>query len=83
MNLKSYISLFISLSYILIGVLSEIIIPNAEYRSPKNIAFSTVGGGSSHHIWVFEILKEMHNRGHSISFYSKVKKKFLKNSIRN
>ncbi|KAI9339248.1 hypothetical protein BD770DRAFT_448208 [Pilaira anomala] len=38
---------------------------------PKNIAFVSVGGGSSHHMWVFEILKEMHHRGHNISFYSK------------
>ncbi|KAI8085506.1 hypothetical protein BDF21DRAFT_359667 [Thamnidium elegans] len=52
-------------------VLADVIIPKSNYRSPKNIAFASIGGGSSHHMWVFEILKEMHNRGHNVSFYSK------------
>jgi hypothetical protein len=50
----------------------NIIIPTPNYRTPKNIVFSTQGGGSSHHMWVLEILKEMHHRGHNVSFFSRV-----------
>jgi hypothetical protein len=50
----------------------ERIVPMPSFREPKNVLFSTIGGGSSHHMWVFEILKEMNNRGHKVSFYSKV-----------
>ncbi|KAI9266352.1 hypothetical protein EDC94DRAFT_603488 [Helicostylum pulchrum] len=46
-------------------------VPTPNFSTPKNIAFASSGGGSSHHMWVFEILKEMHSRGHSISFFSR------------
>jgi hypothetical protein len=51
----------------------ERILPLPSFRKPKNIVFSTIGGGSSYHMWVFEILKEMNNRGHKVSFYSRVR----------
>jgi hypothetical protein len=47
--------------------------PFLTFRKPRNIIFSTIGGGSSHHMWVFEILKEMDKRGHNVSFYSRVR----------
>jgi hypothetical protein len=51
------------------------IVPTANFRTAKNVAFGTIGCGRSHHMWVFEILKEMNERGHNVSFYSTVKKK--------
>ncbi|KAI8888941.1 glycosyltransferase family 1 protein [Backusella circina FSU 941] len=43
-------------------------VPN--FRTFKNVFFITQGGGTSHHLWVFEILEELHTRGHNVSFYS-------------
>jgi hypothetical protein len=70
---------FILASKLLVFVLMlltavEGIVPKPSFRSPKNIAFATLGGGSSHHIWVLELLEELHRRGHSVSFHSKVSK---------
>lgn len=48
--------------------------PIPDFRTPKNIAFGSSGGGSSHHLWVFEILKELNIKGHNVSFYSRVTK---------
>lgn len=62
--------LFLCLLWTLV---SSEIVPTPHYRTPKNIAFSSQGGGSSHHIWVMEILKEMNHRGHNVSFFSRVK----------
>jgi hypothetical protein len=60
------------------AIVVEGIVPKANYRTPKNIIFSTQGGGSSHHMWVLELLEEMHNRGHSVSLYTKVNKMYGK-----
>lgn len=48
------------------------IVPVPNYRVSKNIAFGSMGGGSSHHLWVLDILEEMYTRGHQIHFYSRV-----------
>ncbi|CAO3703700.1 unnamed protein product [Rhizopus stolonifer] len=47
------------------------LVPNVDFRSPKHIVFSTVGGGSSHNVWVLEILKELHSRNHTVSYFSR------------
>lgn len=72
MIFKYYILPLLLILWIPSKVFADVTIPKSNYRVPKNIAFASVGGGSSHHMWVFEILKEMHNRGHNVSFYSKV-----------
>ncbi|KAI8085504.1 hypothetical protein BDF21DRAFT_380124 [Thamnidium elegans] len=59
------------LAWIPTNVVSENLKPITNFRTPKNIAFASSGGGSSHHFWVFEILKDMHSRGHNISFFSR------------
>ncbi|KAI8877854.1 glycosyltransferase family 1 protein [Backusella circina FSU 941] len=38
------------------------------FRTPKNILFGTVGGGSSHINWVLSILDELADRGHNITY---------------
>lgn len=48
------------------------LVPNVDFRLPKHIVFSTVGGGSSHNVWVLEILKELHSRNHTVSYFSRV-----------
>ncbi|KAI8887918.1 glycosyltransferase family 1 protein [Backusella circina FSU 941] len=49
---------------------TDILTPKADYFTPKNIAFCTQGGGSSHHFWVLEMLKELHSRGHNVSLHT-------------
>ncbi|GAA5813725.1 hypothetical protein MFLAVUS_007212 [Mucor flavus] len=71
MIFKHYILSLLLILWVPSKVFADAVIPKSNYRVPKNIAFASVGGGSSHHMWVFEILKEMHNRGHNVSFYSK------------
>ncbi|KAI7869634.1 hypothetical protein K492DRAFT_201138 [Lichtheimia hyalospora FSU 10163] len=40
-----------------------------DFRTtPKNILFSSVGGGASHSTWVIRILDQLHNRGHNVFF---------------
>ncbi|KAI9496739.1 hypothetical protein BDB00DRAFT_808570 [Zychaea mexicana] len=40
------------------------------FRSPRNVLFAVVAGGSSHTSWVAQILNELSKRGHSITFAS-------------
>lgn len=58
---------------------NEVVVPVPNYRNPKNIAFGSLGGGSSHQLWVYEILEEMHNRGHQIHAYSRADQLFYAN----
>lgn len=44
-----------------------------DFRTPKNIMFSCMYGGSSHMSWVLSILDELSNRGHSPHFLTRVK----------
>ncbi|KAI8996804.1 hypothetical protein BDB01DRAFT_712946 [Pilobolus umbonatus] len=44
-------------------------VPN--FRQPKNIMFTSFCGGSSHVTWVLQILNELHNRGHNITYVAK------------
>jgi hypothetical protein len=46
--------------------------PILDARSPKNIGFGAVGGGSSHYLWVMEILQELTSRGHVSTLYTRV-----------
>jgi hypothetical protein len=46
-----------------------------SFREPKNILFGSVGGGSSHINWVLNILEELANRGHNITFVTHVSEK--------
>ncbi|KAI8063679.1 uncharacterized protein B0P05DRAFT_590211 [Gilbertella persicaria] len=69
-----YHSLLIYASALVIStIVLETVPPRPDFRSTKNITFSSAGGGSSHHVWVLEILKEMHHRGHQAALYSRVK----------
>lgn len=43
-----------------------------DFRTPKNIMFSCMYGGSSHMSWVLSILHELSNRGHSLHFLTRV-----------
>ncbi|KAI8887025.1 glycosyltransferase family 1 protein [Backusella circina FSU 941] len=53
------------------GVFDEdILIPRTDFFTPKNIIFCTQGAGSSHHFWVLEMMKELHSRGHNVSFHT-------------
>jgi hypothetical protein len=56
---------------------SDILTPKADYFTPKSIAFCAQGGGSSHHFWVLEMLKELHGRGHNVSLHTAVNKFLL------
>jgi hypothetical protein len=38
----------------------------------KNIAFSALVGGSSHHNWVLSIIDELGQRGHNVSYLTTV-----------
>ncbi|KAI8341142.1 hypothetical protein BC941DRAFT_391151 [Chlamydoabsidia padenii] len=40
-------------------------------RTPKKIGFGAVGGGSSHYMWVMEILQELHTRGYTSTLYTR------------
>lgn len=59
-----------------------------DFRSPQKIGFSAVGGGASHYHWVLTILREMHQRGHEATLYTRVRTllkwlfKLTKTSIR-
>lgn len=45
----------------------------ADFRTiPKNILFSSVGGGASHNSWIIRILDQLHKRGHNVFFASTV-----------
>ncbi|GAA5805512.1 hypothetical protein HPULCUR_011029 [Helicostylum pulchrum] len=70
MKLFNFITIFF-LAWIPTNGISTNLKPTASFRSPKNIAFASFGGGSSHHMWVFRILKDMHSRGHNVSFFSR------------
>jgi hypothetical protein len=43
------------------------------YFEPKNIGFFCAIGGSSHTTWVLTILDELADRGHNVTFLTKVK----------
>jgi hypothetical protein len=43
------------------------------YFEPKNIGFFCALGGSSHTSWVLTILDELAERGHNVTFLTKVK----------
>jgi mevalonate pyrophosphate decarboxylase len=47
-----------------------------NFREPKNIMFSAMMGGSSHVVWVLSILQELTERGHDVTFYTRVESKF-------
>lgn len=49
------------------------IAPTVDDRSPKNFGFGAVGGGSSHYLWVMEILQELATRGHASYLYTRVR----------
>jgi hypothetical protein len=42
------------------------------YFEPKNIGFVAPMGGSSHITWVLTILDELCERGHNITFFTRV-----------
>ncbi|KAI9244531.1 hypothetical protein EDC94DRAFT_629544 [Helicostylum pulchrum] len=75
--------------YSLIGILyfaatavasSSTFVISPDFRTPKNIMFSCLYGGSSHISWVIEILDELSRRGHTTSFLTKDDQlKFAKN----
>lgn len=44
-----------------------------NYRTSKNILFIANVGGSTHVNWVLYILKELEQRGHNVTFVTKVK----------
>lgn len=45
----------------------------AKFRTtPKNILFSSAGGGASHNSWVIRILDQLHKRGHNVFYASTV-----------
>lgn len=43
-----------------------------NYRERKNIMFSAMFGGSSHIVWVLEILEQLSSRGHSTFYVTRV-----------
>jgi hypothetical protein len=43
-----------------------------NYADPRNIMFISMHGGSSHVTWVFSFLDELSNRGHSITYVTRV-----------
>jgi hypothetical protein len=43
-----------------------------SYDQPKNIGFAGFVGGSSHYTWVLTILDELKDRGHNVTFFTKV-----------
>lgn len=59
----------------LISTVCAFLVPQTDFRTPKHIAFASVGGGSSHNIWVLKILEELHSRNHTVTFFSRVKNK--------
>ncbi|KAI8086400.1 uncharacterized protein BX664DRAFT_299035 [Halteromyces radiatus] len=42
-----------------------------DFRSPKRIGFSAVGGGSSHFYWVLEILQKLEDQGHDTFLFTR------------
>lgn len=71
-----FTTFYLLLLALLVQSNQEEIVRSTTFRTPKNVAFATIGGGRNHHMWVFEILKEMNERGHNVSFYSRVRKNF-------
>jgi hypothetical protein len=52
--------------------LPNISVLQQSFREPKNILFSCPAGGSSHVVWVLQILEELSARGHNVTFVTKV-----------
>lgn len=58
---------------------SLIVVSNALEMQPsfrdgnyKNIAFTALVGGSSHHNWALSIIDELGDRGHNVSYLTTV-----------
>lgn len=66
------LALFTVASQLIIGTPQETFDLIANFREPKNILFACNIGGSSHIVWVLEILEELAARGHHVSFYTRV-----------
>ncbi|KAG1461069.1 hypothetical protein G6F56_005807 [Rhizopus delemar] len=56
---------------LLISSVCASLVPKVDFRFQKHIVFSSVGGGSSHNVWMLEVLKELHSRNHTVSFFSR------------
>ncbi|KAG1151654.1 hypothetical protein G6F38_001119 [Rhizopus arrhizus] len=55
----------------LISTVCAFLVPQTDFRTPKHIAFASVGGGSSHNVWILKILEELHSRNHTVTFLSR------------
>lgn len=66
------LALFTVASHLTVGSTQGTFDLIANFREPKNILFACNIGGSSHIVWVLEILEELAARGHHVSFYTRV-----------
>ncbi|KAG1193194.1 hypothetical protein G6F70_009104 [Rhizopus microsporus] len=74
------LTLLTAASQLAMGSTQETFDLTANFREPKNILFACSIGGSSHVIWVLEILEELAARGHHTTFYTREDQaKFIKN----
>ncbi|PHZ09855.1 uncharacterized protein RHIMIDRAFT_239974 [Rhizopus microsporus ATCC 52813] len=74
------LALFTAASQLSIGSTQGIFDLIANFRELKNNLFACNVGGSSHIVWVLEILEELAVRGHYVSFYTREDQaKFIKN----
>lgn len=62
---------------LLISSVCASLVPKVDFRFQKHIVFSSVGGGSSHNVWMLEVLKELHSRNHTVSFFSRVRTRLI------
>ncbi|CEI93939.1 hypothetical protein RMCBS344292_08163 [Rhizopus microsporus] len=74
------LALLTAVSQLTVGSTQETFDLTADFREPKNVLFACSIGGSSHVIWVLEILEELAARGHHTIFYTREDQaKFIKN----
>ncbi|CAO3700081.1 hypothetical protein G6F70_001031 [Rhizopus microsporus] len=74
------LALFTVASHLTVGSTQGTFDLIANFREPKNILFACNIGGSSHIVWVLEILEELAARGHHVSFYTREDQaKFIQN----
>ncbi|KAI8096029.1 hypothetical protein BDF21DRAFT_394307 [Thamnidium elegans] len=69
MKLYNLISI-LSLTTTVIASSSTFVI-SSDFRTPKNVMFNCLYGGSSHVSWVINILDELSHRGHTTFFLTK------------